>query len=254
MIKPFTCLCLLAALGSGLYLYSEKHRTALLDRDIGRVIRQTEAAHARTGLLRAEWALLNEPGRLGDMAGRYLTLHPMAPTQFVQIAGLSAILPAPETGPVAEDDDAPAPPQPEAAVVAVAEEAGLPAHHPMQPPARLDAHAAPKLLAHNDARHPPHHVVLADRQDMPGRDSLLAHGTPLPLAAPQPMGASVYKAMARPMRMQPQHSMIVSAVPAYAPASSLGSAPLSSAPLSSAPLSSALGGRGTLPPPVPYGR
>ena len=38
MIRPFTVLCLLTACGSGLYLYSEKHRTGLLDRDIARVI------------------------------------------------------------------------------------------------------------------------------------------------------------------------------------------------------------------------
>ena len=89
MIRPVTCLCLLAAGASGLYLYSEKHRTALLDREIGQVIRATEAAHARTGMLRAEWALLNEPGRLQDMAGRYLTLQPLKPSQFVQVADLS---------------------------------------------------------------------------------------------------------------------------------------------------------------------
>ena len=83
MIRPFTVLCLLAAGVSGLYLYSEKHRTAMLDREIGRVIHAAETARARTGLLRAEWAVANEPGRLQDMAGRYLSLHPMAPTRAV---------------------------------------------------------------------------------------------------------------------------------------------------------------------------
>ena len=119
MIRPFTVLCLLTACGSGLYLYSEKHRTGLLDRDIGRVIYATEAARARTGLLRAEWALSNEPGRLQDMAGRYLTLHPMAPTQFVQLASLSTHLPAPITTPPAEDDEA-APADPVVASVGAA--------------------------------------------------------------------------------------------------------------------------------------
>ncbi len=235
MIKPFTCLCLLAACGSGLYLYSEKHRTALLDRDIGRVIRQTEAAHARTGILRAEWALLNEPGRLGDMAGRYLALHPMAPTQFVQLASLSAHLPAaePQAAEPADEEDAPASAP---APVVVAEAPGLPAHHPMQPPVRPDGHAAPKLLAQHEARHAPHRVALADR-DATSHDSLLAHGTPLPLAAPQPMGASVYNAMARPMRGQAVRPAIVSASPVYMPA-----------------VRSALGGGAALPPPVPFGR
>ena len=87
MIRPFTVLCLLAACGSGLYLYSEKHRTGLLDRDIGRVIYATEAARARTGLLRAEWALLNEPGRLQDMAGRYLDRRRRQADRVARCAG-----------------------------------------------------------------------------------------------------------------------------------------------------------------------
>ena len=36
MIRPMTCLSLLAALGAGLYLYQEKHSAQLLDRDINR--------------------------------------------------------------------------------------------------------------------------------------------------------------------------------------------------------------------------
>ena len=243
MIKPFTCLCLLAACGAGLYLYSEKHRTTLLDREIGHVIHETEAAQARTGLLRAEWALLNEPGRLEDMAGRYLTLHPMAPTQFVQIADLAGHLPGVMAPPAAEADDDDTPPVapvvgPEVTAPAVvAGGAPLPAHHPMLPPAGANAHDAGKLLAHADVRHMPHRVALADRDDAPMHPGLLAHGTPLPLAAPRPMGASVYNAMARPMRMPAAQPAVVSAMPSYAPA-----------------MTSALGGQGSLPPPVPYGR
>jgi hypothetical protein len=252
MIRPVTCLCLLAACGSGAYLYTEKHRTALLDRDIGRVIHATEAARARTGMLHAEWALLNEPGRLEDMAGRYLTLHPMAPTQFVQGSELPDHLPAPVAFSVAsptDDDDgdasaaavasavaAPAPTQTADAA------AGLPSHHPMQPPLKPDPAHGTKLLAKADvpagvAKHTPHHAtMLADRQEAPAHEGLLPRGTPLPLAAPQPLGARVISAMARPMRTQPQ-PRIVSAVPSYSP-----------------PVASVLGGGGSLPPPVPYGR
>ena len=38
MIRPFTCICLLAAASSGLYLYQTKHRAQVLDRDIARVM------------------------------------------------------------------------------------------------------------------------------------------------------------------------------------------------------------------------
>ena len=252
MIRPFTVVCLLTACGSGLYLYSEKHRTALLDRDIGRVIFATEASQARTGLLRAEWALLHEPGRLQDMAGRYLTLHPMVPTQFVPVAQLASHLPAPAAQPMdgGSDDDASAQDLLVASVAPPAPAATAPAAaHPVQPPkadARLMANATPR-------QHAQRRVTVADRDDTADRESLLARGssfgspmsTPLPLAAPQPVGARVYSAMARPVplrgRMQIARPAIVSAVPSYMPQPQ-------------AAVQSVLGGGGGLPPPVPYGR
>jgi hypothetical protein len=94
-VRRATALSTMLALGSGLYLYSEKHRTELLDRDIFHVVAATQAAHARTGLLRAEWALLNDPERLQAMADRYLALRPTAPAQFVSSEGLAARLPPP---------------------------------------------------------------------------------------------------------------------------------------------------------------
>jgi hypothetical protein len=249
MIRPFTCLCLAAACGSGLYLYSEKHRTVMLDRDIAGVIRATEAARARTGLLRAEWSLLNEPTRLQDMANKYLALKPMAPTQFVQIADLPDHLPPPETAAEAqastdaEDADGTPPATPATGIPgqttaqqtppAVVSEAVPP--RPATDP-KLESHAIPKILAHVEPKQKqPHHVALADRQYVP-HDGMLAHGTPLPLAAPQPVGARVYSAVARPLP-QVIHPPVVAAVPRYEP------------PF----VGSALGGRPSLPPPTPYG-
>jgi len=95
MIRPFTFLCMLSTVGSGLYLYTEKHSAEMLDRQIGRAIHGTQAARERTGLLRAEWAVLNDPARLQTMADQYLALKPMAPGQFVQMADLGGRLPAP---------------------------------------------------------------------------------------------------------------------------------------------------------------
>lgn len=253
MIRPFTVLCLLTACGSGLYLYSEKHRTTMLDREIGRVIHAAEVARARTGLLRAEWAVANEPGRLQDMAGRYLSLHPMAPTQFVQVADLSTHLPAPIATPAEgsadEDEAAPSPDvapaaAPDTVIASVGPDAGeapaqapatsrraLPAGHADKLAAKVLASATPRPHAH-------HPVALADGSEQSAR--LMTRGTPLPLAAPQPVGAAVYSAMARPMRATAPHPAIVSAVPSYAPAQSY--------------VPSALGGGTALPPPVPYGR
>lgn len=254
MIRPFTCLCLLSAFGSGLYLYSEKHRTALLDREIGRVIHDTQAARDRTGMLRSEWAVLNEPGRLQAMAEKYLTLKTMAPTQFVQLAELSSRLPAvvatTKAGSTDEDDahdDAAAPDAasvPGAATGADVTASDTPAAEAVPPvvaskPETTHIAAAgtktPGKLAHLDAKQrPQHHIALADRQD-----GMMQRSTPLPLAAPQPVGASVFSAMARPMHVSAPRPTVIAAVPTYAAASQY--------------VGSALGGRGTLPPPVPLG-
>jgi hypothetical protein len=256
MIRPFTCLCLAAACGSGLYLYSEKHRTALLDKQISGVIHATEAARARTGLLRAEWALLNEPGHLQDMADRYLALKPMAPTQFVQISELAAHLPPPGTTDMAADeagDDADPAADPSAAAPAASPNPATAdtaiAQGPPDAPAdnvivlearRLaspkdELHEPSRLLARVDALpKPARHTAQADHA-YPQRDGMFARGTPLPLATPQPVGARVYSAMAQPL-------------PAYRPPA-VAVTPHYVTPY----VGSALAGRATLPPPTPYG-
>lgn len=234
MIRPLTCLCLGAALLSGLYLYAEKHRAELLDRQIAATMQQIDQARARSAQLETEWDMLNEPGRLQDMAGKYLgQLKPMSPAQFVQLSALAEHLPAVEASrpegavddaqmPVAADPApaAPADPAAEAPPVLVAEPAAP------KPP----LHVPSKLARIDPAK--PRHVAAADPRPAPG---LATHGIMLPLATPQPMGARVMSAMARPMH-QPRPT-IVSALPAYAPSGYIGSA---------------IGtGRAALPPPVP---
>ncbi len=104
-------LCLLAATGASL-LYWQKSRAALQDRAIGRAMQATQEAHARTAVLRTEWAALNEPGRLQDMADRLLALRLVAPAQFVEPAALQAWLEAPASAappPAADPEVATAP-------------------------------------------------------------------------------------------------------------------------------------------------
>jgi len=95
MIRPLTLLTLCAAAGAGLWLYQVKHAAAQLDRELREVNRRTELARERTQVLRAEWALLNEPDRLRQVAQRHLPLEPMAPTQFVRLGDVGGRLPAP---------------------------------------------------------------------------------------------------------------------------------------------------------------
>ncbi|WP_431283936.1 cell division protein FtsL [Humitalea sp. 24SJ18S-53] len=97
MIRPLTALMLLGAAGAGLHLYSVKQGTTLLERELRDIRRQTEAARERTQVLRAEWALLNEPDRLRQVVQRHLPLDAMAPAQFVRESDLARRLPAPVT-------------------------------------------------------------------------------------------------------------------------------------------------------------
>lgn len=113
MIRPFTCICMLLAGGSGLYLYETKHRTRMLDRQIEQTLKQVEAARSRIGILQAEWALLNEPQRLAELGDRFLNLRSVAPTQFVTLAELDQHLPAPlPPPPPAETSSAEEPAEP----------------------------------------------------------------------------------------------------------------------------------------------
>ena len=105
MIRPFTCLCILMAAGSGLYLYQTKHRSQLLDRDIVKIINDTQQARERTSILKAEYALLNQPDRLQALADKFLNLKPTQPQQFVQLSDLDSRLPPPRTETVTAMDD-----------------------------------------------------------------------------------------------------------------------------------------------------
>jgi hypothetical protein len=102
MIRPFTALCAVLAGASGLYLYTEKHRTTVLDTQISKIVQDTQHIRERTAMLRAEWALLNQPDRLHALSTRFLPdLQPMAPNQFVQMAALSRRLPEVAAAPAA---------------------------------------------------------------------------------------------------------------------------------------------------------
>jgi len=107
MIRPFTCVCLLLAAGSGLYLYQTKHQTQVVDREIERTLKLADATWQRSGVLRAEYTLLNDPSRLADLSAQYLpTLQTTAPGQFSTLSDLDHRLPPvgpPPTEPAVAD-------------------------------------------------------------------------------------------------------------------------------------------------------
>jgi hypothetical protein len=96
MIRPLTCLMLLLACASGLYVYQAKHRVHLLDQQIEQTVKATEALREQTRMLGAEWTLLSDPERLRQLADQFLPgLKTVAPGQFTSLAELDSRLPAP---------------------------------------------------------------------------------------------------------------------------------------------------------------
>lgn len=155
MIRPLTLVSLLVAAGAGLHLYQVKHSVSLLDRELREVNRQTEVVRERSQILRAEWALLNEPDRLRQVAQRHLALEPMAPAQFIREAELERRLP--NARPFAGPPSLFGPPElpvlvPEALMVptpvAAVPSAPSPAMaKPEPPPRQVQAESPPRLSA-----------------------------------------------------------------------------------------------------------
>lgn len=95
MSRFVTLFCAVMAAVSGLFLYNKKQQTTALDHQIAQIVGQTERTRSQTAMLRAEWAMLNQPDRLANLASRYdRSLQTVAPGQFVQMSALSSHLPA----------------------------------------------------------------------------------------------------------------------------------------------------------------
>jgi hypothetical protein len=77
-------IALLAA--SGLYVL--KDRVRHLENEVRGVQVAIAGERSRLNRLRAEWALLNQPGRLARLAGGYLKLQPAQPGQIVRITDI----------------------------------------------------------------------------------------------------------------------------------------------------------------------
>lgn len=166
MIRPLTAACMLLACGSGLYLYQAKHRTRVLDRQIEETLRAAATARQRSGVLQAEWTLLSEPQRLGELAARFLPLQTTQPGQFTTLAELDKRLPPvrPPDAPAQTTDQPPDAAAPAAASSApdgaAAQPPGQPPPTP-QPPAPPVAKAEPPKPATAGAAKPATAVAMA---------------------------------------------------------------------------------------------
>mgnify|MGYP000073626833 FL=1 len=74
-----------ALIGLGFWAYQENYRTKQIVNEAERLQDQIAQARARLGVLRAEWAYLNRPDRLSELAELNfdsLALLPITPDQF----------------------------------------------------------------------------------------------------------------------------------------------------------------------------
>lgn len=106
-MRPLSLVCMVVAVLSGLYLYRTKYNTQMLEREINQTLRSADNTRARIGLLQADYALLNDPIRLQELADQHLALKSTPPGQFTTLADLQRRLPAIGAAPV------PAEPAPE---------------------------------------------------------------------------------------------------------------------------------------------
>ncbi|WP_084863203.1 cell division protein FtsL [Salibaculum halophilum] len=113
----------LAVVALGVWAYQENYRTQAAMREVRALHRDIGAAHERLQMLRAEWAYLNRPDRLRELAELNfdrLRLLPLMPDAFGKVGQVAYPAPAlpPITDPVEVSSDnapdAPDAPQQEA--------------------------------------------------------------------------------------------------------------------------------------------
>ena len=246
MIRPFTLLCFCAFAGIGAWLYQVKHQVAMKDRELVEIRRQTEQARQRLDILRAEWALLNEPGRLRQNAMRVLSLEPMQPQHFARPTDIERRLPAAQVFAGAPDIFAPPPgaEPPRGAVPQVMLASAPAAAQIARAPATATAPTTPAPAAQATVRGPeapaPQALAAALAAQRAEQASRAAPrpASPQPAPAPRPVQPAVH-VTSPPPPAGPVTRVTSAAPPAPSFASALGGA-------------SALG-RPTLAPPVPIG-
>ncbi|MEX3014839.1 cell division protein FtsL [Gymnodinialimonas hymeniacidonis] len=94
-----TLIAAIVVIGLGYWAYHQTIQTQMADRQVDRLQRQIAAEHERLGVLRAEWAYLNRPDRLRELAMfnfERLGLLPLAPDQFGDVAQIPFPPPEPE--------------------------------------------------------------------------------------------------------------------------------------------------------------
>jgi len=282
MFRPLTVVAITAFSLVGWHVYRAEEAATQLDRELREISKRIEVARERTLVLRAEWAMLNEPERLRQVVQAHLPLETMTPSQFLRLADLEKRLPTPLAfaGPVSLFGT-----MPDTALAA----AGPAPEHPVGAEAVPEAKAvaaaaaatAVAAMATGRAAAPPAHTApsqtaeAAPRQPTPARTAEPARA---PEPAPRPVAVATRRAEPAPQRAAPVRSealatparpvlrestpraAVAEARPVARPDGNLLRAaahlPMGRAMAAPAPAHSALGyaGGGNLAPPVPMAR
>ena len=105
MIRRSTLFWLLAAILIGCGLYQLKYEVQAKEERLARLNRQIQLEHEAIHVLNAEWAFLNRPDRIADLANRHLELTQVVPAQFGRVAAI----PERSLMPVVAEADVPTP-------------------------------------------------------------------------------------------------------------------------------------------------
>lgn len=107
-----TLIAAIVVVGLGYWAYHQTIQTQMAYREVNRLQQQIAHQHERLGILRAEWAYLNRPDRLRELADfnfDRLGLLPLAPDQFGDVAQIPFPSPVQDAEPVIlENSSAPA--------------------------------------------------------------------------------------------------------------------------------------------------
>jgi len=88
MIRLGTLLWIGLVALAGFGLFQLKYRVQGQEQELAHLFRQIQNDRDQIQVLRAEWAHLNDPHRLADLARRYLDLAPVAGVQLVRLDAL----------------------------------------------------------------------------------------------------------------------------------------------------------------------
>ena len=102
----FYVMAAMVVMGLGFWAYQENYKTQQAIKDVRSLHAQIGRAHERLNMLRAEWAYLNRPDRLADLAELNfdrLGLLPLMPEDFGTVS--QVIYPLPDILPITDPID-----------------------------------------------------------------------------------------------------------------------------------------------------